>query len=127
MINLEAGAHSIGEPVHVEPSNNIFTELGNNTYDYKDLLSELIDNSLAAGADGQFVSVTVTLGLSQSDPALKNWLIISDNASGIEPERLGLAIAPAGVQSTGSLNEHGLGMKQAVAGLGELKYLSHPS
>ena len=68
MINLEAGAHSVGEPVHVEPSNNIFTELGNNTYDYKDLLSELIDNSLAAGADGQFVRVTVTLGLSQSDP-----------------------------------------------------------
>ena len=32
----------------VPPSDNIFRELGNNTYDFKDLLSELIDNSIAA-------------------------------------------------------------------------------
>jgi hypothetical protein len=32
----------------VEPSDVIFTELGKNTYDYKDLVSELIDNAIAA-------------------------------------------------------------------------------
>ena len=36
------------EKVIVEPSNNIFHELGNNTYDLKDLISELIDNAIAA-------------------------------------------------------------------------------
>ena len=37
-----------GERVFVSPSDNIFQELGNNTYDFKDLISELVDNSIAA-------------------------------------------------------------------------------
>ena len=44
--------------VKVDPSDNIFDELGKNTYDYKDLLSELIDNSLAARGDVKPVRVT---------------------------------------------------------------------
>ena len=123
MLNLDAATYSVGEPVIVEPSDNIFVELGNNTYDYKDLLSELIDNSLAARNEDTFLKVKVSIGISDANP-YRNWLTISDDASGIPPDRLGLAITPAGIQSSGSLNEHGLGLKQAVAGLGELKYLA---
>ena len=123
MLNLEGTTQSVGEPIVVEPSDNIFAELGNNTYDYKDLLSELVDNSIAARTNNEFLSVKVTIGISDSNPHL-NWLTISDDASGIAPDRLGLAITPAGIQTSGSLNEHGLGMKQAIAGLGELKYLA---
>ena len=123
MLNLDGATHMVGEEIKVEPSDNIFAELGNNTYDYKDLLSELIDNSIAARSDDSFLRVTVSIGISDTNPHL-NWLTISDDASGIPPDRLGLAITPAGIQSSGSLNEHGLGMKQAIAGLGELKYLA---
>ena len=123
MINIDEGTHTIGDPIHVKPSDQIFAELGNNTYDYRDLLSELIDNSLAAMVPDQFVHVTITIGISDSDPT-KNWLTVRDDASGIPPERLGLAITPAGLQAKRSLNEHGLGMKQAVAGLGQLRYLA---
>ena len=38
--------------------------------------------------------------------------------------KLGESISPAAVQNRGSLNEHGLGMKQAVASLGRLEYLA---
>lgn len=123
MLNLDGTIQSVGEPIQVDPSDNIFAELGNNTYDYKDLLSELIDNSIAARIDDRFLNVKVSIGISDSQPNL-NWLIVSDDASGIPPDRLGLAITPAGIQTSGSLNEHGLGMKQAIAGLGDLKYLA---
>ena len=123
MLNLDVGTQSSGEPITVQASDNIFAELGNNTYDYKDLLSELIDNSLAARINDELLRVKITVGISQTSPH-HNWLTISDDASGIPPDRLGLAITPAGIRSTSSLNEHGLGMKQAVAGLGELKYLA---
>lgn len=106
--------------INVLPSNNIFHELGHNTYDYKDLLSELIDNSLAA-RDGQPVKVTVDVFV---DTDLKpQRFVISDNAAGIPVDRLGSAITPAGIQTNGSLNEHGLGMKQAIAALGHLESL----
>ena len=123
MLNLDVATQSLGEPIIVEPSDNIFAELGNNTYNFKDLLSELIDNSLAARTDDDLLRVKIVVGISQTNPHL-SWLTISDDASGIPPDRLGLAITPAGIRSFGSLNEHGLGMKQAVAGLGELKYLA---
>ena len=123
MLNLDVATQSVGEPIIVEPSDNIFAELGNNTYDFKDLLSELIDNSLAARIDDELLRVKIVVGSSQTNRD-DNWLTISDDASGIPPDRLGLAITPAGIRTIGSLNEHGLGMKQAVAGLGELKYLA---
>ena len=123
MLNLDVSIQSEGDSITVVPSDNIFAELGNNTYDYKDLLSELIDNSLAARIDGELLTVNISVGISQSNPHL-NWLTISDDASGIPQDRLGLAITPAGIRTSGSLNEHGLGMKQAVAGLGELRYLA---
>lgn len=50
----------------VKPSDNIFQELGNNTYDYKDLLSELIDNSVAARIQGQLFSQLSEIGIVAS-------------------------------------------------------------
>jgi hypothetical protein len=109
-------------PVSVEASNKLFDELGNNTYDYKDLLSELIDNSIAARIPDQPLKVDIDIFTDANDKAVK--FVIRDNASGISAENLGNAISPAGIQTQNSLNEHGLGMKQAVAALGKLEYLA---
>jgi len=96
--------------ITVTPSDKIFSELGHNTYDFKDLLSELIDNSIAARVPGERVNVRVDIYV---DKELKpRRFVISDDAFGI----------PAGVQTQSSLNEHGLGMKQADAALGKLEY-----
>lgn len=108
--------------VQVNPSNNIFRELGNNTYSFLDLMSELIDNSIAArNADG-LLEVRIQIGISNDRE--KTFFAISDNASGILRNRVGAAISPAAITNRGSLNEHGLGMKQAIASLGELEYLA---
>lgn len=107
--------------ITVEPSNNIFQELGQNTYDYKDLLSELIDNSLAA-REGSSVRVSVDVFVDKDSKPRR--FVISDDASGIPDDKLGNAISPAAIQTDGALNEHGLGMKQAVAALGQLEALT---
>jgi hypothetical protein len=107
--------------INVPPSDNIFSELGHNTYDYKDLLSELIDNCIAARIQGELLHVRIVIEVDGDMTPLK--FAISDDASGIPEERLGAAISPAALQTSGSLNEHGLGMKQAIAGLGRLDSL----
>lgn len=107
---------------NVLPSNNIFVELGKNTYDYKDLISELVDNSIAARRNDRKLTVTIDIYVDSNSKPTE--FIIKDNASGITPDRLGVAITPAGIQSPDSLNEHGLGMKQAVAAIGKLEYLA---
>jgi hypothetical protein len=48
---------------------------------------------------------------------------VRDNASGIPLEGLGDAISPGAKSGGTTLNEHGLGMKQAIASLGTLDYL----
>lgn len=106
----------------VDPSDNIFHELGNNTYDFTDLLSELIDNSIAAKVEGTKLNVSIKMIVDGSGVGKR--IIVQDNASGIDQEDLGEAISPAGKQSNDSLNEHGLGMKQAVSALGTLEYLA---
>ncbi len=106
--------------INVLPSDNIFHELGQNTYDYKDLLSELIDNSLAA-RDGKSVRVNVEIFVDKDQKAHR--FLISDDGAGIPADKLGSAITPAGLKTENSLNEHGLGMKQAVAALGRLESL----
>lgn len=122
MLDLEQGRQELGAPIIVEPSNRLFEELGNNTYTYLDLLSELIDNSIAARNSDETVHITLTVGVSNDRQS--SWLSIKDNAAGIRHERLPMAISPAAMQNTDSLNEHGLGMKQAIAGLGSLRYLA---
>lgn len=121
MINLSKLEKS-SKKTTVEPSDNIFVELGKNTYDYKDLISELIDNAIAARRNDRRLIVTIDLFVDTNNKPVE--FVIKDNALGISPERLGAAITPAGIQSPGSLNEHGLGMKQAIAALGKLKYLA---
>jgi hypothetical protein len=113
---------STGEVVTVEPSDNIFTELGFNTYDYKDVVSELIDNAIAKRRDDAKLIVTIEIYVDQDNRPIE--FIIHDNAKGIPQETLGAAISPAAITQINSLNEHGLGMKQAVAALGRLKYLA---
>jgi hypothetical protein len=121
MINV-SNLKTAASTVRVAPSDNIFTELGKNTYDYKDLLSELIDNSIAASGNSRPVRVVIDVYVDVSNRPVE--FVIRDNASGIPPEKLGIAITPAGIRSINSLNEHGLGMKQAISALGTLKYLA---
>lgn len=105
----------------VEPSNNLFNELGNNNYDFVELLSELIDNSIAAKIDNNLLKVEIEVGLSVNN--YDSYVVIRDNASGISYENLGKAISPAAFSGGGGINEHGLGMKQAIASLGTLEHL----
>ena len=108
--------------ITVTPSDKIFSELGNNTYDFKDLLSELIDNSIAARVAGELLHVKIEVFVDSEGRPKR--FCISDDASGIRLESIATAITPAGVQTSGSLNEHGLGMKQAVAAIGRLDSLT---
>lgn len=108
--------------IKIEPSDNLFRELGNNTYDFVDLISEFIDNSIGARTEDEVLNIEVTIGLSKFDET-KSYLIIKDNAKGIKKEFLGQALSPGGTSGGRTLNEHGLGMKQAIAALGILEYL----
>ncbi|MHB8142802.1 MAG: ATP-binding protein [Thermoleophilia bacterium] len=120
MINIEELEPA--PSILVEASNNIFEQLGNNTYNYHEVLAELIDNSIAAKSSD--VPVTVQISIFANDDNEPTEIVVSDDATGISQDRLGLCITPAGVQSANSLNEHGLGMKQAISALGKLKYLA---
>jgi len=81
--------------ITVSPSNNIFSELGNNTYNFKDLISELIDNSIAAGERNQQLNVAIKIYVDdQNNPTN---FVITDNASGIPHDLMGSAVSPAGI------------------------------
>jgi hypothetical protein len=120
MINLESAVLSENK-TYVIPSDNIFQELGNNTYDLKDILSELIDNSIAARYENQILSVNLIFMVNINGV---DEFIIKDNAQGIKRNELGVCISPAARQTLGKLNEHGLGMKQSIAAMGSLNYLA---
>lgn len=107
--------------INIEPSNNIFNELGNNTLDYIGLLSELIGNCIAARDVDHQLQIMIRIFVDENRKATK--FVISDNASGIHIDKLPNAITPAGIQTENSLNEHGLGMKQAIAAIGKLESL----
>lgn len=110
--------------LEVSASDRVFDVLGNNDYNDVDLISELIDNAVAARVGNQDLDIRIEVGLSQKEPE-KSYFIIRDNASGISFDDLPDAISPAGSTSNSGhpLNEHGLGMKQAVSAAGELDYL----
>lgn len=110
--------------IDVLASNKLFEELGDNNYEDIDLISELIDNSIAAKLKEKKLVVSIEIGVSEENPN-ESYFIIKDAASGIKFEELGDAISPgAKANSSGkSLNEHGLGMKQAIAAMGKLEYL----
>ncbi|WP_170972300.1 ATP-binding protein [Bacillus yapensis] len=107
--------------IEVKPSNNIFSELGNNNYNFIELISELIDNSISANIENKQLEIIIDIGISNNEK--NSYLIIKDNGKGIKTVDLGRAISPAGFSGGTTLNEHGLGMKQAIASLGNLKYL----
>ena len=65
--------------IEVMPNDNIFLELGNNTYDFKDLLSELIDNSVAARVEGEITKVSIDF-ISGKDSNIPKQIIFRDNA-----------------------------------------------
>ena len=97
--------------VNVKASDNLFTELGFNTYSFLDLMSELIDNAVAAKSDKSVAEIHIEIGVS--DTELDNsYFIIRDNSSGIRRSELGNAISPGGTSGGSSLNAHGLGMKR---------------
>lgn len=107
--------------INVSPDDRLFEELGNNTYDIVDLLSELIDNSLSAKAEG---IVTIELSLFFDKDKRLSTFVIRDDGIGIPFGRLGTVISPAASITDNPLNEHGLGLKQAVAAMGKLEYLA---
>ncbi|HUX47609.1 MAG TPA: ATP-binding protein [Dehalococcoidia bacterium] len=121
MIDLDQ-LQLFGGKITVKPSDNIFYELGNNTYDFKDLLSELIDNSIAARRLDVRLKISIEFWVDNKNNC--GMISIKDNALGIPQDKLGLSLSPAALQSKNSLNEHGLGMKQAISALGTLKYLA---
>ena len=112
------------ETTKVYPSNNLFRELGNNTYTFKDMISELIDNCIARTSE-EILNVDIKIYYTYPDRKSSKF-IITDNAKGISHDKLGQALSPAytAIQTKSSLNEHGMGMKQAIAGIGELEYLA---
>ena len=108
--------------IEVKASDNLFRELGNNTYDFVDLVSEFIDNSIAAKVEDEKLVVKIEIGLSKLNEK-QSYFSIKDNAKGIPFEYLGKALSPGASSGGKTLNEHGLGMKQAIAALGDLEYL----
>ncbi len=123
VLHLEDVAYEAIDTVAVEPSDNLWGELGNNTYDFRDLISELIDNALAAKLEDELLEVSIQVVISEANPA-KSYVIIRDNGSGIPLKKLGTALSPGAHSGGSTLNEHGLGMKQAIAALGKFKYLA---
>ena len=123
MIDIKMGEVDDTLRFEVVPSNQIFKELGNNTYNYLDLISELIDNSIGAKYNNKKVNVNIEIGISDVDRS-KSYFLIRDDCKGISPEKLASAISPAANSGGDSLHEHGLGMKQAIAAIGTLNYLA---
>lgn len=108
------------ETIQIKPSDNIFQELGNNTYSFDEALSELIDNSIAARLNDR-VNVEISFFINKNTDKCDK-LIIKDDASGIKYSNIPICFNPAGKQTKSSLNEHGLGFKQSISTLGELEY-----
>lgn len=108
------------ETIQIKPSDNIFQELGNNTYTFEEAISELIDNSIAARLNDR-VNVEISFFINENTDKCDK-LIIKDDASGIKYSNIPICFNPAGKQTKSSLNEHGLGFKQSISTLGELEY-----
>lgn len=109
--------------IKVDPSDKIFNELGKNTYNYIDLISELIDNSIAARFQDEKIKLEIEIGISE-EKGEKSYFIIRDNGEGMAREDIGKAISPGAKAGGDTLNEHGLGMKQAISALGDLEYIA---
>lgn len=105
--------------INIKASNNLFKEIGNIGYDTKDILSEFVDNSIEAKRKGVDLRVDITIAISKINPQNNNIEVI-DNGVGIPREKIAEALSPASLSGGTTLNEHGMGLKQAIASLGEL-------
>lgn len=108
--------------INVEPDNRLFQELGKSNYDELDSISELIDNSLAAKVDGKRINIDITIEFSEKENKAIS-LTIKDDGQGIKRSLLSKALSPAAIAGDSKMNEHGFGLKQAVASLGKFLYL----
>lgn len=125
MLNIEQLTNeqiSKTQTIEIKPSDNLFKELGNNTYDFLDLISELIDNAIAARIKNKILNISIIIGISKKDKCAK-YILIKDDANGIPRTIIGDALSPASMSGGQSLNEHGLGMKQSISALGYLYYI----
>ena len=106
----------------VLPSDDIYRKLGNNSYNFLQILCELIDNSLAARLN-QRLNVRINLFYEEDDSKEMKLVRVEivDDASGIAIADLATAISPGANSTEDGLNEHGMGMKQAIAALGVLR------
>ena len=88
---------------------NTFAQAG---YDVHSALAELIDNSLGAGAKDIGIEV-----FRSKDSGVVSRVVIADDGNGILKSNLENLLGPATVKGN-SLNEHGVGMKAAIAWFG---------
>lgn len=109
------------ESIDLVPFDKAYDEVGRNNYDFIDMVSELVDNSIAAKLDDETVTIQVIIKLENGK--LSN-LTVKDDASGIESNMLSEVLSLGYMNPKKGLNEHGMGLKQVIPALGSLDYLS---
>ena len=80
-LNKALAAKKASEKIDVVPSDRLFDELGRNTYNYGELLAELIDNSIAAREPGHILNISIDIFIDKTGKARE--MIFQDNAQGI--------------------------------------------
>lgn len=82
-------------------------------YGFNTAIYELIDNSFAANAN----NVVVTIQTNSDNDVVA--IVVEDDGKGLGSSEVGQAFAP-GTKKGDGINEHGVGMKAAIAHFGEL-------
>lgn len=100
-----------------EVSMDIVERLGDNYKDFFAPTSDLIDNAIAAKATDIQIEIQIS-----SEPNL-NIFQISDNGIGFDLKNIEESFGIGFTKTKNSLNQYGLGLKQAIATLGRLDYL----
>ncbi|MCD2255623.1 ATP-binding protein [Agrilactobacillus fermenti] len=111
--------------ITIEAKDELYKEVGNTSYDLIELLGELIDNAIGARTEAQLTGqeqLQIQIKISKVTVDQRT-LTVTDNGAGISLQHLGDAVSLSGTSGGSGINEHGMGMKQAVAALGKLIYL----
>ena len=88
-------------------------------YDPLSALCELIDNAI--GANAEKVNIDFTYGAGNQCTTIT----ITDDGSGIAFDELDVLMAPSQKKTEGKINEHGSGMKAAIAFFGEDSFFNN--